>query len=184
MKIKSKKRGFSLAEILVAVAIVAVISAVVIPSIGGQLKSGDEGRVQQDLTNIRSGAEQFLADVRRYPAKVAQLVRKPTVGAADTALVGGLYLTGQINRWRGPYVNKDSASALLTGFDATIDSIFTNQTFSGQKFLTLQIANFDTISAANIDLRIDDGAKATGMIQWVAAASPKTTLKFFALPIQ
>jgi general secretion pathway protein G len=82
------KRGFSLAEILVAIAIIAVVGAIVIPSIGGQLRSGDESRVQQDLTTLRTGAEQFLADVRRYPNSVGQLVVKPAT--TESGLTGGV----------------------------------------------------------------------------------------------
>ena len=81
MKVRAKKRGFSLGEILVAVAIIAVMAAVVIPSIGSQLNKGDVGRIESDLTGLRSGVEQFLADVRRYPASVSQLVT--SISATD-----------------------------------------------------------------------------------------------------
>jgi prepilin-type N-terminal cleavage/methylation domain-containing protein len=176
------KRGFSLGEILVAIAIMAVIAAIVIPSVGSQLRSGDESRVQQDLNNIRSSAEQFLADVRRYPLTVSQLIRRPTTAAGDTSLTGGVYTTSQVNRWRGPYLAKDSVTTLATGFDETINNLFTSQTLGGQKYLTLMIPTFDSTAARNIDMRIDDGNKATGSIQW--ADSLVTTLKFFAIPIQ
>src|SRR5438477_12725105 len=77
MRRRSKKRGFSLGEILVAVAIIAVVAAVVIPSIGGQLSKGDTSRVTSDLTNVSAGIQQFLADVRRYPSAMVQLQTRP-----------------------------------------------------------------------------------------------------------
>src|SRR5688500_2548740 len=104
MKASRKKFGFSLAEILVAIAIVAVVAAVVIPSIGGQLRSGDESRAQQDLTNLRSAVEQFLADVRRYPKNVGQLTKLPALNN-DTALIGGEMNSTTISRWKGPYIS-------------------------------------------------------------------------------
>src|SRR3954466_4777723 len=111
-----KKKGFSLAEVLVTIAIIAVLAAVVVPSIGSQLKTGDESRVQQDLSNIRSGVEQFLADVRRYPASVTQLNTLITTG--QSAITGGVYTSGQVARWRGPYLVKDpTAVSGGTGFD-------------------------------------------------------------------
>lgn len=182
MRARSNKPGFSLGEILVAIAIVAVIAAVVIPSVGSQLRSGDESRILQDITSIRSASEQFLADVRRYPVSVGQLVGRPAV--TDTGLVGGVFTTSQVNRWRGPYLAKDSVSAVATGFDETINSLFKNLEISvaGQKYLTMLIPNFDSVAARNIDLRSDDGVKTTGSIQW--ADSAITTLKFFAIPIQ
>ena len=36
--------------------VVAVVAAVVVPSIGTQLKAGDESRIQQDLTSLRSAS--------------------------------------------------------------------------------------------------------------------------------
>jgi prepilin-type N-terminal cleavage/methylation domain-containing protein len=181
---RQRKRGFSLAEILVAIAIIAVVGAILIPSIGGQLRSGDESRISQDLTTLRTGAEQFLADVRRYPNSVGQLVVKPAV--TESGLVGGVYNSAQTGRWRGPYVNKDSASAIRTGFDLTLNTTFgfVNFPSTTQKYLTIDIASIDTGYARGVDRKMDDGVENAGMIQYTIAASSTTTLKFYALPVQ
>jgi prepilin-type N-terminal cleavage/methylation domain-containing protein len=183
MTSRANRTGFSLAEILVAIAIVAVIAAVVVPSFGSQLRSGDEGRVQQDLTNIRSGIEQFLADVRRYPKSVGALTNMPD-STATNALVGGLYKGNQIKRWRGPYISKDSTSALLTGFDNTITATFDTATVNGAVFLRIQIAAFDTLNASRLDKKMDDGVLATGLLRWVVGTSPSGTLSYYAMPVQ
>ena len=177
------KRGFSLAEILVAIAIIAVVGAILIPSIGGQLRSGDESRVQQDFTALRTGAEQFLADVRRYPNSVGQLIVKPAV--TESGLLGGVYTSAQTGRWRGPYVNKDSASAVRTGYDLTVTTAFGFVNFPGttQKYLTIDIASVDTGYARGVDRKMDDGVENSGMVQYTIAAAT-TTLKFYALPVQ
>jgi prepilin-type N-terminal cleavage/methylation domain-containing protein len=179
-----QKQGFTLAEILVAIALIAVVSAIVIPSIGGQLRTGDESRVQQDLTSLRAAAEQFLADVRRYPNSVGQLAVKPAT--TESGLTGGVYTTSQVARWRGPYLNKDSASAIKTGYDLTATTTFgfVNFPTTTQKYLTIDIASVDTGYARGIDRKMDDGVETSGMIQYTIAASPTTTLKFYALPVQ
>jgi prepilin-type N-terminal cleavage/methylation domain-containing protein len=181
---RQRRSGFSLAEILVAIAIIAVIGAIVIPSIGGQLRSGDESRAQQDLTTLRTGAEQFLADVRRYPNSVGQLVVRPAT--TESGLVGGVYTSSQVGRWRGPYLNKDSASAVKTGYDLTVATTFGFVNFPGttQKYLTIDIAAADTGYARGIDRKMDDGVENGGMIQYTIGAASTTTLKFYALPIQ
>jgi prepilin-type N-terminal cleavage/methylation domain-containing protein len=178
------KRGFSLAEILVAIAIVAVIAAVVVPSIGSQLKSGDESRVQQDLTAIRAATEQFLADVRRYPKSLGQLITQPESPTSDTSLVAGVFSTSQMNRWKGPYLNKDSATAVRTGFDASIDALFTSVAWSGQNYLTVSLPAVDTGFARALDRRMDDGTETTGSIQYTLGVPTTTTIRYFVLPIQ
>jgi type II secretory pathway pseudopilin PulG len=165
---------------LVAIAIIAVVAAVVIPSVGSQLRSGDEGRVHQDLFNIRSAIEQFLADVRRYPQSLHQLTLRPA-GVADSGLTDGLYTSSQANRWRGPYLTKDSAGARVTGFDSRFTNRFSNEAWNSQNFLTISLP-LDSLAAYNVDLRVDDGVKTTGAIRWSSTGTP--TLKFFAIPIQ
>ena len=183
MPARNRRSGFSLAEILVAIAIIAVVAAVVIPSIGGQLRSGDESRVQQDLTNLRSGIEQFLADVRKYPKNIGQLTKTPSANN-DTALVGGEMSATTIARWKGPYVTKDSATAVRTGFDVLLSPLFTSDTWGGQAFLTITtVTAVDTASARSLDRRMDDGTETTGSIQWSVAAAT-TTIKYYALPVQ
>jgi prepilin-type N-terminal cleavage/methylation domain-containing protein len=189
---KARKRtGFSLPEILVAIAILAVVAAVVIPSIGGQLRSGDESRVQQDLTNIRAGIEQFLADVRRYPRSVGQLTTVPTT--AHSALVGGVYNSGQVGRWRGPYITKDSVFALKTGYDATISSVFDTLSLStsgltvaptGIRYMRMYLVGFDSTNALRLDQKMDDGDLLTGQIRWTVNTAGADTLFYLTMPVQ
>jgi prepilin-type N-terminal cleavage/methylation domain-containing protein len=184
MKSSSNRRGFSLGEVLVAVAIIAVIAAVVIPSVSSQLKTGDESRIGQDLRSVRSAVTQFLSDVRRYPKTIGQLVRRPTAASAtDGSLDGSVYTTAQVARWRGPYLSKDSTSILTSGFETSITNAFANNlSYQGQLYMTIGIASMDSVIARNMDLRFDDGVKTTGMMQWTVA-NP-TAFTFYALPYQ
>ena len=83
-------------------------------------------------------------------------------------------------------MNKDSASAIRTGYDLTLNTTFGFINFPGttQKYLTIDIASVDTGYARGVDRKMDDGVEGTGMIQYAIAASSTTTLKFYALPVQ
>src|SRR4051812_3005109 len=93
------KKGFTLAEILVALALVALLAAVLLPTVAGQILKGDAGRVLQDLNSVRAGIETFLADVHRYPGRYSDL-SKPIL-AAGTDINGSTYGAGLAGKWAG-----------------------------------------------------------------------------------
>src|SRR5437879_4720134 len=104
MKLKStNRRGFTLGEVLVSVAIVAVLAAIVIPAVGSQISKGDFGRVSNDLLSLRGAMEQFLTDVRRYPRSIGQLTTLPTASLLPIG-TATQYTASEVNRWRGPYI--------------------------------------------------------------------------------
>src|SRR5438552_9912404 len=74
--------GFTLAEILVALALMAVLAAVLLPTVAGQILKGDAGKTVSDLQAVRSGSEQFLADIHRYPGKYSDLTKAITTAVA------------------------------------------------------------------------------------------------------
>src|SRR5688500_19840537 len=109
------RRGFTLAEILVALALMALLAAVLLPTVAGQVLKGDAGRVVQDLEAVRAGSERFLTDLRRYPGRYSDLSKAITVGETD--ILGNAYNAGLVSKWKGPYVTKDTITASVeTGF--------------------------------------------------------------------
>jgi prepilin-type N-terminal cleavage/methylation domain-containing protein len=200
-RIRSARRGFTLGEVLVTVALIAVLAAVVIPAVGSQITKGDQGRLSSDLLSMRSAIEQYISDVRRYPNSVGQLIVRP---AAATSTSGPLFATTvaspcpatpsfviqytaqEVARWRGPYLNKDSSAAVSTGYAQTIRTCFDVQTASGVPYETILVPGIDVNTATALDAAMDDGVITTGALRWVTGGGGgvKDTLKFFAIPIQ
>jgi prepilin-type N-terminal cleavage/methylation domain-containing protein len=190
---KNSKKGFTLPEVLVTITLIAALAAVVVPAIASQLKKGDPSRVGQDVAAIRGAVEQFLTDVRKYPGAIQQVTAPIT--ASMTPLVStaqGPYGAAEVNRWKGPYLSKDSIGAVATGFGWTFKPGFEVDTLlptgassaaGGQRYMTLKVIMpvNDSLSAIQLDDHVDDGNLNTGSIRYRKGTTD--TLKFLVLPI-
>lgn len=181
---KMKKRnqaGFTLAEVLVTLAIIATMAAVLLPALNSQLSKGDAGRVASDLVTIRTGSQAFLSDVHRYPGTITQL----TTSVGTTDLLVQPIPTVLAGKWKGPYVNK--GVVLNTSVGVISDAFTSVSTTNGINFLTISITGVALSDFQKIEDIIDEGvsaatASSTGQIRWLVASSG--TLQYLALPIQ
>ena len=190
------------------IALISVLAAVVIPAVASQITKGDLGRVATDLTAIQNGVQQFVTDVRKYPKSLGQLIVVPAAGKAPLTPVANVYTTQEMARWRGPYLNKDSAAAGLTGYGLRIGSaapafkfdtliVGTTGVFTPAvpgagdiKYLVIAIPSMNQATALALDAAMDDGVLTTGAIRWKISTdpdntgpSPVDTLKFLAIVI-
>jgi type IV pilus assembly protein PilE len=63
-----RARGYTLIELLVTVAIVAILASIAIPSYGRYLMRGRRSDAQQLMTTISNREAQYLLDARAYTA--------------------------------------------------------------------------------------------------------------------
>ena len=95
MQRKLKQTGFTLIEIMVVVVILAVLAALVLPSIMGR---PDEARVvaaKQDVATILQGLKLYRLDNGRYPTTeqgLQALVTRPTTAPVPANWKQGGYL--------------------------------------------------------------------------------------------
>ncbi len=70
---KARKRGFTLIELMVTVAIVGILAAVAYPSYQNQMKKGRRAAAQAHLMDIAQRQQEYLLDARTYASTLAAL---------------------------------------------------------------------------------------------------------------
>ena len=84
--------GYTLTEMLVVVGVIALIAAVLVPTLMGQMQRARAKAARVQLDNIAAAVEMFRSDVGHYP--------KTTEGGLTALLTNGSTIEG----WTGPYL--------------------------------------------------------------------------------
>lgn len=162
---RSRCSGFTLPEVLVTVAIVAVLAAVVVPAVTQQISKGDEGQVTSQVTNLRTAVTSYVTDVRKFPYDLTQLTVLPTAGDSTWGPAGVL-TTEFVNRWKGPYLQGSltTADSIPLGFGLFGKS----QMRVTSNFLVLRIDGSTSEALfLKVDSLIDKGdGQAAGQLRW------------------
>lgn len=176
-------RGFTLAEVLVTLAIIAVMAAVLLPSLNSQLSKGDAGRVAADLTSIQTGAQAFLSDVHRYPKCISQLTTSAAGTCSSKDILDQDIPSTLLTKWKGPYIAKDAIGNTSVG---VISPTFTSVSGTNAVFyMSVSVTGVAASDFQKIDDILDEGltpSSTAGLVRY--AASPSSTLTYLALPIQ
>ena len=72
----SKRKGFTLVELMVVLAVIALLLSVVVPDYMGKMRRAEEAVLQQDLALIRDSLDKHYADTGKYPGSLEELVAK------------------------------------------------------------------------------------------------------------
>jgi general secretion pathway protein G len=119
-RIPAAEQGLTLVEMIVVLAIIALVAAIIVPSVIGR---PDQARVtvaQTDLRNIASALKIYRLDNGDYPSTVqglAALVTKPTGEPAPRNWNSGGYLDAMpADPWGNPYLYR-SPGENGVGFD-------------------------------------------------------------------
>lgn len=179
----TKRRGLTLPEVLVTLAIVAIIAAVLVPALASQISKGDAARVSEDLKAVQSGINAFSADVRRYPLNINQLASVINTTTDTDLIVGTSFTSDHVAAWRGPYFVRDVTSttdSLRTGFRGNIRTDFLKRELNSVDHVAVHLMGFTEGEITTIDRLLDDGVSNTGLLR----NSGTTEALYFAAVVQ
>ncbi len=71
-----ERRGFTLLELLVVMAIIATLLTIAVPRYFRSIQRSREAVLKQDLTALRESIDRFYGDTGKYPPTLAVLVEK------------------------------------------------------------------------------------------------------------
>lgn len=88
---RSAREGFTLMEILIAVAIVAIMVVTVGPNIMKMAFRGKKDATKVRLAGTKQSLQAYYLDMSEYPEKLRDLVKKPA----------------EAKKWDGPYIDEE-----------------------------------------------------------------------------
>ena len=121
---KNNKKGFTLAELLIVVAIIAVLTAIAIPIFNTQL---EKSREETDIANLRSAKAAAVAYFLDNPSSTGTVYFNAATGAVqgDTSGISGYGKGTSTNGGSDPYPNYNN------GANYVGQSIAVTKTISG-----------------------------------------------------
>jgi prepilin-type N-terminal cleavage/methylation domain-containing protein len=186
----SRRSGFTLPEVLVTVAIVAVLAAMVVPAVTQQIGKADVPTFQTSMGSLRTAITSFVSDVKAFPGQVDHLQTDIATTDYTLSILGAgvgapLYTQSQVDKWKGPYDNSGSATGAIT---LGMDWQTTNVLMDSLGYLVVEITktNADSTDAALLDIAIDGtNSKTTGLVRWElgtgAALDPANKIRLFLM---
>jgi len=73
---RSARRGFTLVELMVVLAIIALLISIVAPQYVGRIARAEEAVLRENLKLMRDALDRHYADAGRYPASLEELVER------------------------------------------------------------------------------------------------------------
>jgi prepilin-type N-terminal cleavage/methylation domain-containing protein len=168
-------RGFTLAEVLVSVAILAILAAVVVPAVFGRVTDANNRRKAATLSMLAQAVLTFHDHVGMWPSSLVQLTTAPAPNANNACSLP--MAAKDTARWLGPYValaipstglviDKDTIRVALTRSPAGVAT-------AGVLQISMQYPVSDTRNAIQ-DILDTDTDSTTGAIRWTGTDPLKT----------
>lgn len=168
---RDARRGFTMMEILVAITIIAVLTAVLLPALANKLRDSRTTAISQTLLGLSQGIAEFKRATTRYPQHLSYLTA--TVTSANTDICGNILSTTPSSLWRGPYASRDlSSGAGIAMGDATIEDLLARVVSGSSTWLVIDVHDVESTTTSDLESELD-GSPAdanNGTIRWQSTA--------------
>jgi prepilin-type N-terminal cleavage/methylation domain-containing protein len=163
------KRAFTLAEVLVALGIMAIAGAMVIPVVFSKIRASQVAALSQTFGGLSQGIAEFKRATTRYPLLLSSLTAAPA--ATDDDICGNNLTAANAALWRGPYASRQiTTSGILVG-EYTIQNSL-RRVAGTPVLLMIDAGAVATDVVDDLESQLDAGAAngATGTIRYTTAA--------------
>jgi type IV pilus assembly protein PilA len=168
-----RRRGFSLIELLIVIAIILILAMIAVPKVNQQLMSARETAAIQEIKTIHQAETQYYSTFSRYATSLAEL-GPPASGAAGPA-AADLIPKGLAEGRNGGYVYTVTGTQSGYAINANPETFGSSgrRTFFSDQTLVIRnnwTAEPATSESAEIGARAEGAAPAAAP----AAAAPAT----------
>jgi prepilin-type N-terminal cleavage/methylation domain-containing protein len=191
MRRRRRIAAFSLLEVMVALAIVAVIAAVTMPTLKSAMDRALVAETAIRLQALRDGifnpaatGNAFFQQVGATPGRLHQLSQAiVSSDATSPNSCGGTFSNGQVTKWKasGPFVKYAVEAGVGLGTPmGQIDDVLIREppnAAAGVIKLTIAEAEIDLVERLDLELNSGDGIDA-GSVQWTPTTSSVTTMSY------
>ena len=105
------RRGFSLVEVMLVIAVIGVLMAIAAPSFARSMRQGKERALRSDLQMVRSAISAFYADSGCFPVNLSDLsLTVAPANCVDSSSASQALATASFKGPYLPFVPNDSVS--------------------------------------------------------------------------
>jgi type II secretory pathway pseudopilin PulG len=166
-----RRIAFTVFEVLVSLALLAIVSAVVIPALMGRIRDARTSALGQTLFSISLAIFEYKKAVTVYPPQLIYLSQKPAATVTDACGTNQIGATNA-NNWRGPYITRELVTNGINIGDALIvDAVSVSPGVTPTR-LFINVSGVDTLTAVDLERQFDGTPEnpVTGTLRYQKAA--------------
>jgi prepilin-type N-terminal cleavage/methylation domain-containing protein len=187
--------GFTMAEVIVALAIMAVLGGILIPRIAGYLDSQRISSTATIVADLGTSISRFKTAVGYYPGALSQLTTPILAGAPGTGdetdchgspgskvTYSSTQATNWVNNGPGPYYTKAMVKAfgLQLPIGMADDRITRSSNNKTAGFISITVPNVSLYDARDLNTAVDgttdvEGASSTNSVGTIRYTAPAST---------